>query len=65
VDYDTALARYSAMTHKTIATPFIRLKSLSGDQEFCLWIKKTVVAEESGSVFSSYGLSAKSSVPEF
>lgn len=65
VDYDTALERYSAMTHKTIATPFIRLKSLSGDQEFCLWIKKTVVAELSGSVFSSYGLSAESSVPEF
>lgn len=63
--YDTALARYSAMTHKTIATPFIRLKSLSGDQEFCLWIKKTMVAELSGRTFSSYGLSAASSVPEF
>jgi CRISPR-associated endonuclease Csy4 len=65
VDYDTALERYSAMTHKTIATPFIRLKSLSGDQAFCLWIKKTVVAEPSGSTFSSYGLSAVASVPEF
>ncbi|TRW97116.1 type I-F CRISPR-associated endoribonuclease Cas6/Csy4 [Candidatus Methylobacter oryzae] len=65
VDYDTALARYSAMPHKTIATPFIHLKSLSGDQEFCLWIKKTVVAELSGRTFSSYGLSAASSVPEF
>jgi CRISPR-associated endonuclease Csy4 len=65
VDYDTALLRYSTMTHKTIATPFIRLKSLSGDQEFCLWIKKTVVSELSGTTFSSYGLSAASSVPEF
>jgi CRISPR-associated endonuclease Csy4 len=65
VDYDAALERYSAMTHKTIATPFIRLKSLSGDQAFCLWIKKTVVAEPSGSTFSSYGLSAVASVPEF
>lgn len=65
VDYDTALERYSAMTHKTIATPFIRLKSLSGDQEFCLWIKKTLVAELPGTTFSSYGLSAASSVPEF
>jgi len=65
VDYDTALERYSAMTRKTIATPFIRLKSLSGDQEFCLWIKKTMVAEPSGRIFSSYGLSAVSSVPEF
>lgn len=65
VDYDTALARYSAMTHKTIATPYIRLKSLSGDQEFCLWIKKTVVSEPSGMAFSSYGLSTVSTVPEF
>jgi len=65
VDYDTALERYSAMTHKTIATPFIRLKSLSGDQEFCLWIKKTMVAELPDTTFSSYGLSAASSVPEF
>ena len=66
VDYDTALMRYNTITHKTLATPFIRLKSLSGDQEFCLWIKKTEVAEElSGTTFSSYGLSAASSVPEF
>lgn len=65
VNYDTALLSYSAMPHKAIATPFIRLKSLSGSQEFCLWIKKVVVAEYSGSTFSSYGLSATSSVPEF
>lgn len=65
MDYDTALERYSAMARKTIATPFIRLKSLSGDQEFCLWIKKNVVAEPSGTTFSSYGLSAVASVPEF
>lgn len=65
VDYDAALERYSAMTHKTIATPFIRLKSLSGDKVFCLWIKKTRVSELSGTTFSSYGLSAVASVPEF
>ena len=65
VDYGTALVRYSEMVHKTIATPFIRLKSLSGDQEFCLWIKKTMVAEPVGTTFSSYGLSAVSTVPDF
>jgi len=64
-DYDTAVLRYSEMAHKTIATPFIRLKSLSGNQEFCLWIKKAVIAEPSGATFSSYGLSAVSTVPEF
>lgn len=65
VEYGTALLRYGDMTHKTMAMPFIRLKSLSGGQEFCLWIKKTEAAELSGGVFSSYGLSAASSVPEF
>ncbi len=57
--------RYCDMPEKSVATPFIRLKSLGGGQTFCLWIKKTMVAEPSGTTFSSYGLSAVSSVPEF
>jgi CRISPR-associated endonuclease Csy4 len=64
-DYDTSVLRYSSMVYKTIALPFIRLKSLSGNKEFCLWIKKTEVAESSGTTFGSYGLSAVSTVPEF
>jgi CRISPR-associated endonuclease Csy4 len=63
VDYDSALKCYSEMAHQTITIPFIRLKSLSGGNEFCLWIKKTVVTEPSGMAFSSYGLSAVSTVP--
>jgi len=65
VDYETALVLYSEMVHKNITTPFIRLKSLSGNQEFCLWIKKTIVAEPLGTTFSSYGLSSASTVPDF
>jgi CRISPR-associated endonuclease Csy4 len=57
--------RYCDLPQKSIPTPFIRLKSLGGGQTFCLWIKKTVVTEPSGSTFSSYGLSAVSTVPEF
>ena len=57
--------RYSEMKHQTITAPFIRLKSLSGGNEFCLWIKKTVVTEPFDIAFSSYGLSTKSTVPEF
>lgn len=57
--------RYCDMPQKSVTTPFIRLKSLSGGQTFCIWIKKTVVAEQSGAVFSRYGLSAVSTVPEF
>lgn len=57
--------RYCEMPKKNISTPFIRLKSLSSGQTFCLWIKKNVIAEPSGTAFSTYGLSATASVPEF
>jgi CRISPR-associated endonuclease Csy4 len=65
IDYDSALLRYSEIAHKLIPTPFIRLKSLSSDNTFCLWIRKTAVTEPSSNTFSSYGLSATSTVPEF
>ena len=57
--------RYYDMPQKAVTTPFIRLQSLSSGQTFCLWIKKTMVAEPIGAVFNSYGLSAISTVPEF
>jgi len=65
IEDNKAEMRYSEMQYQVIATPFIRLKSLSNEQAFCLWIKKTQVAEPSGTSFSSYGLSALSTVPEF
>ena len=65
VDEATALDHYRQHQQKPLAEPFIRLQSLSGGQTFCLWIKKTVVAEPSGDAFSRYGLSATSTVPEF
>lgn len=64
-DYNTALLRYSEIESKFMALPFIRLKSLSSDKVFCLWIKKTVVPKPSETTYSSYGLSAISTVPEF
>ncbi|MFI3186054.1 MAG: type I-F CRISPR-associated endoribonuclease Cas6/Csy4 [Methylococcaceae bacterium] len=57
--------RYCDMPIPMVTTPFIRLQSLSGGQTFCLWIKKTVQTEVSGGTFSTYGLSAESTVPEF
>ncbi len=58
--------RYCEMTKKKIASPFIRLKSMSSEQTFCLWIKKIPAdTKTSATYFSSYGLSAVSSVPEF
>jgi CRISPR-associated endonuclease Csy4 len=65
VSHDEALLRYSGMLQKSITTPFIRLKSLSNNQMFCLWIKKNSVLEPSGSTYNSYGLSARTTVPEF
>jgi CRISPR-associated endonuclease Csy4 len=65
VDYETALSRYSQMPHKTMTTPFVHQKSLSSDKTFCLWIKKTVVSDPLGGAYSSYGLSASATVPEF
>ncbi len=57
--------RYCDMLPKPIPLPFIRLKSLSSEQTFCLWIKKTEASQPSGSSFNSYGLSATTTVPEF
>ncbi|MFA5985022.1 MAG: type I-F CRISPR-associated endoribonuclease Cas6/Csy4 [Methylococcaceae bacterium] len=65
VDYESALKRYSNTPHKIMSSPFIRLKSLSSDKTFCLWIKKTNIPKPQGNVFSSYGLSATSTVPDF
>ncbi|NOT85273.1 MAG: type I-F CRISPR-associated endoribonuclease Cas6/Csy4 [Methylococcaceae bacterium] len=65
ISYDAALLHYGEMAYKNIASPFIRLQSLSGGQTFCLWIKKSVVAAPSGGAYSSYGLSSLTTVPEF
>jgi CRISPR-associated endonuclease Csy4 len=63
--YGEALLRYQEVVHKSVTIPFIRLKSLSNDQTFCLWIRKTSASESSGTTYSTYGLSAKTTVPEF
>lgn len=65
VDFEKQLMRYCDMSPNIVTTPFIRLKSLSSDQTFCLWIKKTVVSDPLGGAYSSYGLSASATVPEF
>jgi CRISPR-associated endonuclease Csy4 len=56
---------YCDLSRKVVSMPFIRLDSLTNRHTFCLWIKKTDVSELSGQYFSSYGLSANSTVPEF
>ena len=65
-DYENALTQCSKRNHQPLNSPFIRLKSLSSDNNICLWIKKIPVdIQASTTHFSSYGLSSLSSVPEF
>lgn len=59
------LMSYSEMPHKIINTPFIRLKSLSNSNTFCLWIKKMEVENHHDGTFTAYGLSSTATVPEF
>ncbi len=66
VEYEIALTLYSKKNYQAINSPFIRLKSLSSDNNFCLWIKKIRVDTQSSTTkFSRYGLSSVSTVPEF
>lgn len=66
IDYETALTLYSKRNYQTINSPFIRLKSLSSDNNFCIWVKKVLVVTQSSTThFSTYGLSSISTVPEF
>jgi len=63
--YSKDLLRYADLPDKQITAPFIRLKSLSSDHVFCLWIGKTVVDRPVVGNFGSYGLSSSTTVPEF
>lgn len=65
ISYEEALQHYSSTEKEEVTLPFIRLKSLSKGQEFCLWIKKTPAAAAAGSKYGSYGLSNITTVPEF
>lgn len=64
-EYERMHLSYSEMPHKTITTPFIRLKSLSNGNTFCLWIKKSDVGNYNDGTFTTYGLSSAATVPEF
>ena len=65
IGLDEALLCYKGMEPVSIRTPFIRLKSLSSGEAFCLWIDKVAASEASAGSFSCYGLSATGTVPEF
>lgn len=69
IGFDEALARYSNVV-TTTALPYIEMKSLSNstaedERRFKLFIEKQSAEKSETQVFSTYGLSSVSSVPEF
>ena len=64
IGFDEALARYGNVV-TTTDLPFVQMKSLTSDQMFKLFIEKKNAEQSESQVFSTYGLSSQSSVPEF
>jgi CRISPR-associated endonuclease Csy4 len=64
ISFDEALARYCKVV-TTTDLPFIQMKSLTSDKSFKLFIEKKPAEKSENQVFSTYGLSSVSSVPEF
>lgn len=69
IGFDEALARYSNVV-TTTNLPYIEMKSLStsdqqSEKRFKLFIEKRSATKSETQVFSTYGLSSESSVPEF
>lgn len=63
--YEQALEHYNGLQPKKIREPFIRLKSLSNGESHCIFIRKASAEMPVNEGFSSYGLSKKSTVPDF
>ncbi|QIO08668.1 type I-F CRISPR-associated endoribonuclease Cas6/Csy4 [Acinetobacter lanii] len=69
IGFDEALARYSNVV-TTTNLPYIEMKSLStsdqqSEKRFKLFIEKQSATKSETQVFSTYGLSSVSSLPEF
>lgn len=65
ISVEDALNRLEGFKQRLEDFPYIQLKSLSGNRDFSLCIKQTIVVEISIGLFSTYGLSAKSTVPHW
>lgn len=61
---EAALIHYE-QSNQTKNLPFIKLKSLTNNHEFSLTIEQQVINEEQVGLFSTYGLSGTSTVPNW
>lgn len=62
--YEQALQLMKTRNRAT-RLPYIQMRSMTNGNPFRLFIKKTQARQEANTGFSSYGLSTKSTVPEF
>ncbi|MFA6039956.1 MAG: type I-F CRISPR-associated endoribonuclease Cas6/Csy4 [Methylophilus sp.] len=65
VSVEDALKRLEGFKQKLEPYPYIQMKSLSGEREFSLCINQQVVEQQNLGKFSTYGLSATSTVPHW
>ncbi len=65
ITLEQAVRLFSKKKRRIEAYPFIHLKSLSRKSDFRLSVKKEIKENEYYEGFSTYGLSAKSTVPDF
>ncbi|PVZ69763.1 type I-F CRISPR-associated endoribonuclease Cas6/Csy4 [Pelagibaculum spongiae] len=68
IELEQAMAHYQDFQPKYLKAPFIQMQSLSGDQQFRLFIERTWCAEASAEAtadFGSYGLGKNTALPHF
>ena len=65
VSVDDALKRLEGFNQKLEPYPYIQLKSLSGGSDFSLCINQQAIEKQTNGKFSTYGLSATSTVPHW
>jgi len=67
ISYEEALQNYANFDENKNKTklPYVNIKSLSSDREMKVFIKKSEPKERKDGLFSTYGLSNKSTVPWF
>ena len=65
ISIEDALKRLEGFEQIFEDSPYLHLKSFSGNRDFSMCIKQTRLGEPSNGLFSTYGLSAKSTVPHW
>ncbi len=65
LSYEDAVKRMDGYKQLYEDYPYIQLKSLSGNREFSLCIQQKIVAKPTIGLFSTYGLSGVSTVPNW